>query len=84
MDIEAKKHLKEKDHILSIFPDNIMIGPYNVSVDGVREQLVTKRRSLATAILQLIAKIIRQLAEDVILQLCKILYCCGVFFVVVV
>lgn len=70
MDTEAKKHLKEKDYVQSILPDSIMIGPYNVTVDGVRDQLVTKRKALAMAVLQLIAKEIRQLAEDVMMHFC--------------
>lgn len=65
MDKEAQKHLRERETILKILPYSIVIGPYQVNVEGVRDQLSTKRLELASSILSLIAKKLKKMADEV-------------------
>ncbi|XP_059153506.1 dynein axonemal heavy chain 1-like [Physella acuta] len=68
MDKEAQKHLRERETILKILPYSIAIGPYLVNVEGVRDQLSTKRLELASSILSLIAKKLRKMADELIIE----------------
>ncbi|XP_055888364.1 dynein axonemal heavy chain 1-like isoform X4 [Biomphalaria glabrata] len=68
MDKEAQKHLREKETILRILPYNIVIGPYLLNVEGVRDLLSSKRLELASSILAIIAKRLRKMADDLITE----------------
>ena len=65
MKSEVEVHLKKKVAIESVLPPNIVIGPFYVSADGVRQGIIKKHRSLATAVLELLAKKLRMQAEEV-------------------
>jgi len=65
MKTEVENHLKKKSVIESILPANIVIGPFFVSTDGVRQGVAKKHRNLANAVLDLLAKKLRTQAEEV-------------------
>jgi len=65
MKAEVESHLKKKTAIESILPANILIGPFYVSTDGVRQGVVKKHRNLANAVLELLARKLRTQAEEV-------------------
>jgi len=63
--VEVEGHLKKKAAIESILPPSILIGPFYVSTEGVRQGIVKKHRNLANAVLELLAKKLRIQAEEV-------------------
>jgi len=65
MKAEVENHLKKKVAIESVLPTNILIGPFYVNTDGIRQGVAKKHRSLATAVLELLAKKLRMQAEEV-------------------
>jgi len=65
MKAEVESHMKKKVAIESVLPTNIMIGPFSVNTDGIRQGVAKKHRSLATAVLELLAKKLRMQAEEV-------------------
>jgi len=69
MKSEVEVHLKKKVAIESVLPPNIVIGPFYVSTDGVRQGIIKKHRTLATAVLELLAKKLRMQAEEVSAEL---------------
>jgi len=62
---EVETHLKKKVAIEAVLPSNILIGPFFVSTDGVRQGVSKKHRNLANAVLDLLAKKLRTQAEEV-------------------
>ena len=68
---EVEVHLSAKDVIESTLPGSIVIGPFYVSTDGVRQGLSKKRKAIANACLDLLAKKLRTQAEEVkLLNIC--------------
>jgi len=65
MKAEVEMHLRKRVAIDSVLPSNILIGPFFVSTDGVRQGVGKKHRALATAVLELLARKLRTQAEDV-------------------
>jgi len=65
MKAEVEMYLKKKVALESVLPTSIMIGPFYVSTDGVRQGISKKHRNLATAVLELLAKKLRMQAEEV-------------------
>lgn len=62
---EIELHQAEKEHLEAIIPSNIVIGPFWINCDTVRNFLVKKRRELAKAVLELLAKKLRNQTEEV-------------------
>eukprot|EP00794_Sanderia_malayensis_P012733 gene12733-14038_t len=58
-------HLNEKEVIESSIPPNIVIGPFWITCDGVRQALAKKKRSLANSVLEFLAKKLRKQADEV-------------------
>uniref|UniRef100_A0A4W3IMR6 Dynein axonemal heavy chain 1 n=1 Tax=Callorhinchus milii TaxID=7868 RepID=A0A4W3IMR6_CALMI len=49
-------HLEEKEKIDNSLPNTIVIGPFLINVEGVRNNLSKKRKALAQAVLKMYAK----------------------------
>jgi len=64
MKAEVENHMKKKVAIESVLPTNIMIGPFYVNTDGIRQGVAKKHRALANAVLDLLAKKLRLQAEE--------------------
>jgi len=62
---EVEVHLKNKDIIENTLPSSIVIGPFYVNTEGVRQGLSKKRKAIANACLDLLAKKLRTQAEEV-------------------
>lgn len=62
---EIEMHLQEKEILENVIPSNIMIGPFYVNTESVRQGLSKKRKAMANALLELLAKKLRTQAEDV-------------------
>ncbi|XP_065097060.1 dynein axonemal heavy chain 1 [Paramisgurnus dabryanus] len=61
---EVLGHLKEMQHLNQSIPSTIVIGPFAVNVEGVRQSLVKKRKALANAVLDKLALRLRQQMQD--------------------
>uniref|UniRef100_A0A8I6GJB4 Dynein, axonemal, heavy chain 1 n=1 Tax=Rattus norvegicus TaxID=10116 RepID=A0A8I6GJB4_RAT len=49
-------HLKEKEILDNSLPSSIIIGPFYINVDNVKQSLSKKRKALATSMLDILAK----------------------------
>lgn len=58
-------HLSEKEKLDNTLPSSIVIGPFHVSVEGVKQNLSKKRKALATSMLDLLAKNLHLQVENV-------------------
>ena len=65
---EVEMHLKEKEIIEATIPSNIIIGPFWVNTDSVRQNLSKKRKNLSNAVLEFLARHLRKQADDVSLN----------------
>ena len=74
-------HLFEKERLESIIPSSIVVGAFWVNTENVRQSLSKKRKTLANAVLELLAKKLREQADEVhllILWLNKCILVCKV------
>jgi dynein heavy chain len=62
---EVEMHLKEKEIIEGLLPSNIIIGPFWINTENVRQNLSKKRKALANAVLELLARKLRMQADEV-------------------
>ena len=62
---EIEMHQKQKEQLEADIPNSIVIGPFWINCDTVRNFLVKKRRELAKAVLELLAKKLRSQNEEV-------------------
>ena len=62
---EVEQHLKEKERIEQSLPSSIVIGPFIVRVEAVRQGLSNKRKALAKAMLDHLALKLRKQIDDV-------------------
>ena len=58
-------HLRMKEIIEQTIPSNIIIGPFWVNTENVRQALAKKRKTLSNAVLELLARQLRKQADDV-------------------
>ena len=63
---EIEMHQDKKDQLEADIPSFIVIGPFWINCDTVRTFLVKKRKELAKAVLELLAKKLRDQTEEVI------------------
>lgn len=49
-------HLQEKEILDNSLPSSIIIGPFYINVDNVKQSLSKKRKALATSMLDILAK----------------------------
>ncbi|XP_030840434.1 dynein heavy chain 1, axonemal isoform X1 [Strongylocentrotus purpuratus] len=61
---EIEMHLDRKEFLENTIPSNIMIGPFFISTENVRQALSKKRKAMANALLELLAQKLRTQAED--------------------
>ncbi|RXN34314.1 dynein heavy chain axonemal [Labeo rohita] len=61
---EVLEHLREVELLNQSIPSAIIIGPFEVSVEAVRQSLVEKRKALANAVLDRLALRLRQQMQD--------------------
>jgi dynein heavy chain, axonemal len=57
-------HLKERDLIQKLIPQSILIGPFEISTNKLRDDLSNKRKQLAEAVLNYQVKKSRDKAEE--------------------
>lgn len=62
---EIERHLKDKETLENSLPSSIVIGPYWISTEGVKQALAKKRKALANAVIELLAKKLRKQADMV-------------------
>lgn len=58
-------HLHEKEVLDSSLPSSIIIGPFYISVDNVKQSLSKKCKALATSMLDILAKNLHKEVDDV-------------------
>ncbi|KAI3369512.1 hypothetical protein L3Q82_007723 [Scortum barcoo] len=61
---EVEQHLKEKELLEHSLPSSIIIGPFAVRVEAVRQALSNKRKALASAILDHLVLKLRKQVDD--------------------
>nr|XP_046240546.1 dynein axonemal heavy chain 1 [Scatophagus argus] len=61
---EVEQHLKEKERLESSLPSSIVIGPFMVRVEAVRQALSNKRKALAKATLYHLTLKLRKQIDD--------------------
>ncbi|KAM9332808.1 dynein axonemal heavy chain 1-like [Pholidichthys leucotaenia] len=61
---QVEQHLKEKERIEQSLPSSIVIGPFCVCVESVRQSLAKKRKALAGALLDHLALKLRKEIEN--------------------
>ncbi|XP_009304459.3 dynein axonemal heavy chain 1 [Danio rerio] len=61
---EVLEHLMEVEHLNKSIPSAIIIGPFMVNVEAIRQSLVKKRKGLAKALLDRLALRLRQQMQD--------------------
>ena len=62
---EVEQQLAEKERIEKSLPSSIVIGPFVVRVEAVRQALSNKRKALANAMLHRLALKLRKRMDDV-------------------
>lgn len=62
---EIERHLADKETLENTLPSSIVIGPFWVSTEGVKQVLAKKRKALANAVIELLAKKLRKQADMV-------------------
>ena len=62
---EIDEHLAAKEQVEREIPSHVTIGPFYVSCEAVRAALSKKRKELAKAVLEMLAKKLRKQADDV-------------------
>uniref|UniRef100_A0A8C3K8B9 Dynein axonemal heavy chain 1 n=1 Tax=Calidris pygmaea TaxID=425635 RepID=A0A8C3K8B9_9CHAR len=63
MDI-VNMHLAEKENLDNTVPSSIVIGPFHVSIEGVKQNLSEKYKALATSMLDILAENLHLQVED--------------------
>lgn len=58
-------HLKEKEILENSLPSSIVIGPFHINVDSVKQSLSKKRKALATSMLDILAKNLHKEVDSV-------------------
>ncbi|KTF88877.1 hypothetical protein cypCar_00027703 [Cyprinus carpio] len=61
---EVLEHLREMELLNQSIPSAIIIGPFKVSVEAIRQSLVKKHRALASAVLDRLALRLHQQIQD--------------------
>ncbi|XP_026529026.1 dynein heavy chain 1, axonemal [Notechis scutatus] len=61
----VNKHLAEKELLDNSLPSFMVIGPFHLSVEGVRQSLSKKCKALATSMLDILAKNLHRQVEDI-------------------
>ena len=62
---EIEMHLHEEEKLKNNIPSHVMIGPFWVTCEPIRQMLSKKRKALASSVLEVLAKRLRQQADEV-------------------
>ena len=62
---EVENHLKEMALVEESLPQQIVVGPFLVSTDNVRQNLSKKRKALSQAVLEALARKLRTQSDEV-------------------
>ena len=62
---EIEKHLREKENIENNIPPYVVIGPFWITCEQIRQMLSKKLKNLANSVLELLAKKLRNQADEV-------------------
>ena len=62
---EVEQHLKEKERLELSLPSSIVIGPFCVRVEAVRQALANKQKALVNAMLNHLVRKLRKQVDDV-------------------
>jgi len=66
-------HLAEKERLEATMPSSIVVGAFWINTENVRQSLAKKRKALGNAVLELLAKKLRNQADEVIAILLRLL-----------
>ena len=58
-------HLQEKEILDNSLPSSIIVGPFYINVDNVKQSLSKKRKALATSMLDILAKNLHKEVDNV-------------------
>lgn len=58
-------HLKEKEILDNSLPSSIIIGPFYINVDNVKQSLSKKRKTLAISMMDILAKSLHKEVDSV-------------------
>lgn len=61
-------HLREKEILDSSLPSSVIIGPFYINIDNVKQSLSKKCKALATAMLDILAKNLHKEVDNVSAQ----------------
>ncbi|XP_064629143.1 dynein axonemal heavy chain 1-like isoform X2 [Lineus longissimus] len=61
---ECEDHLLEKEILEAKIPSNIIIGPFYINTENVRQALAKKRKALSNAVLELLARQLKKQSDD--------------------
>lgn len=61
-------HLQEKEILDNSLPSSIIIGPFYINVENVKQSLSKKRKALATSMLDILAKNLHKEVDSVSAQ----------------
>lgn len=61
-------HLREKEILDSSLPSSVIIGPFYINIDNVKQSLSKKCKALATSMLDILAKNLHKEVDDVSAQ----------------
>ena len=70
---EVDMHLAEKERLEATMPSSIVVGAFWINTENVRQSLAKKRKALGNAVLELLAKKLRNQADEVIAILLRLL-----------
>ena len=76
---EIDMQLKEKENIEKTLPQNIVIGPFYVNCDTIRQALSKKRKELANALLEYVVSRLKRKADEVSTSLLSIFHCISIY-----
>ena len=57
--------MEEKEILEAKIPSSIIIGPYYINTENVRQALSKKRKALSNAVLELLARQLKRQSDDV-------------------
>ncbi|XP_077133083.1 dynein axonemal heavy chain 1 isoform X2 [Ranitomeya variabilis] len=61
----AEEHLVEKERLDHALPNAVIIGPFQISIEGVKQNMSRKRKLLSTALLELLARNVHKEVEEI-------------------
>ncbi|XP_056381079.1 dynein axonemal heavy chain 1 isoform X2 [Hyla sarda] len=61
----AEEHLLEKERLDHALPNSIIVGPFQIIIEGVKQNLSRKRKALSNALLELFAKNVHKEVEEI-------------------